>query len=184
MLKNSKKLHEIIKLQKMRIALFYGSDTGSTEDIANLIVTKVGKDNIDLYDIATTSPSDFDNYSHIIIGTSTWYDGDLQSEWEEFFPNLDDIDFRGKTVALFGLGDQYGYAEFFVDGIGMIYDKIIKKGARVVGHWPANDYDFEESKAERDGMFVGLAIDEDHERSMTDERLDTWLAQIKPDFDF
>ncbi len=168
----------------MKIGLFYGSDTGTTEEVAEKIAEKIGKEMIDLHDIGKAAEVDFENYTLLILGTSTWYDGDLQSDWEDFFPNLDNIDFTGKTVAIFGLGDQLTYCDFFVDGIGMIYDKIIEKGATVIGQWPTEGYDHDESVAERDGMFMGLALDEDNESEKTDERIDTWLKQISTDFAF
>ncbi len=168
----------------MKIGLFYGSDTGNTQEVAEKIVEIIGEENIDLYCIGEVENSDLENHNFLILGTSTWYDGELQSEWEDFFINLDDIDFTNKTVALFGLGDQYTYGEYFVDGIGILYDKIIEKGARVVGQWPIDDYDFDESIAERNGEFVGLAIDEDNESEKTDARINTWLQQISQDFGF
>jgi len=168
----------------MKIGIFYGSDTGNTEEIAEKIASRMGIDDVVLYDIAKASIEDFNKHNLIVIGLSTWYDGELQSDWEDFFPNLDKIDFTGKTVALFGLGDQYGYASWFIDGVGIVYDKIVEKGAKVVGEWPIEDYEYDESKAEKNGVFVGLALDEDNEGEKTDERIDKWLEQISDTFDF
>ncbi len=168
----------------MKIGLFYGSDTGNTEEVAEKIINRIGEENIDMLSIGDATNSDLEKYEFLILGTSTWYDGELQSEWDDFLLNLDEIDFTGKTVALFGLGDQYSYGEYFVDGIGIIYDKIIEKGAKVVGEWPTDGYDFEESVGERNGKFVGLAIDEDNEYEQTDDRIDKWLKQISIDFGF
>jgi flavodoxin I len=168
----------------MKTGIFYGSDTGDTEDVAKIMASIIGVDEVDLCDIGEASVEDFDKYERIIIGLSTWYDGELQSDWEDFFPNLDDIDFTGKTVAIFGLGDQEGYGTWFVDGIGIVYDKIMEKGAKVVGEWATDGYDFDESKAVKNGKFVGLAIDEDNQTHQTEERINKWLKQISGDFDF
>lgn len=168
----------------MKTGIFYGSDTGYTEDVAKIMASIIGVDEVDLCDIGEASVEDFDKYERIIIGLSTWYDGELQSDWEDFFPNLDDIDFTGKTVAIFGLGDQEGYGTWFVDGIGIVYDKIMEKGAKVVGEWATDGYDFDESKAVKNGKFVGLAIDEDNQTHQTEERVNKWLKQISGDFDF
>ena len=168
----------------MKTGIFYGSDTGDTEDVAKIMASIIGVDEVDLCDIGEASVEDFDKYERIIIGLSTWYDGELQSDWEYFFPNLDDIDFTGKTVAIFGLGDQEGYGTWFVDGIGIVYDKIMEKGAKVVGEWATDGYDFDESKAVKNGKFVGLAIDEDNQTHQTEERINKWLKQISGDFDF
>ncbi|PWK24355.1 flavodoxin [Maribacter polysiphoniae] len=168
----------------MKIGLFYGSDTGNTEEVANKIAKIIGEEYVDVHSIGKVSNADLEMYDHLIFGTSTWYDGELQSEWEDFLPNLDEIDFSGKTVALFGLGDQLTYGEYFIDGVGIIYDKIIERGAKVVGHWPIDDYDFEESVAEREGNFVGLALDDDNEYQKTDGRIKKWADQLSTAFRF
>ncbi|MEX0635019.1 flavodoxin domain-containing protein [Serratia ureilytica] len=37
---------------------------------------------------------------------STWYYGEARCDWDDFFPTLEEVDFNGKLVALFGCGDQ------------------------------------------------------------------------------
>ena len=51
-----------------------------------------------------------------------------------------------------------------------------------MGYWSAEGYEFNESKALKDGKFVGLAIDEDNQSELTDSRIESWVAQIKPAF--
>ncbi|PID62152.1 MAG: flavodoxin FldA [Ignavibacteriae bacterium] len=164
-----------------KIGLFYGSDTGNTERIAELIAEKIGNDKIELVDLNRAEPDAMENYEKLIFGAPTWYDGELQSDWDSYFDNLDSIDFSNKTVAIFGLGDQYGYPDYFLDAMGIIYDKLIEKGAKVVGAWDCSDYDFTSSKAERDGKFVGLGIDEDNEDDKTEDRINEWIKIIEPD---
>ena len=162
-----------------KIGLFYGSTIGNTEGVAETIAEKIGKENVDLFNISSSSKEDMENYDTLIFGTSTWNDGQLQDDWEGYLSTLEEIDFSNKTVALFGLGDQFGYGDYFVNGMGALYDAIIEKGAKVVGQWSTESYDYEESKAERDGMFVGLPLDEDNESDLTEERIEKWVALIK-----
>lgn len=168
-----------------KIGLFYGSDTGQTEELANYILEKWTEEAIDIFNIADASPADFEPYEKIIIGLSTWFDGDLQSDWEAFFEeHFKEIDFSGKTVAIYGLGDQYGYAEYFIDGVGIIGQAVIEQGGELVGFWSTEGYEHETSKAEIEGdMFCGLAIDQDNQSDLTYERMDTWLEQIKNELD-
>jgi len=172
----------VSKMEK--IGLFYGSDTGNTERIANLIADKIGRDKVDIYDLNIAEPNAMETYNKLILGAPTWYDGELQSDWEYYIDNFDNIDFNGKTVALFGLGDQYGYPDYFLDALGIIYDKLIECGASIVGQWPCDGYDYSFSKAERDSKFVGLGIDEDNEDDKTENRINEWLEILKPDFNF
>lgn len=101
------------------IALFYGSETGVTDDITRDFAKLWKHDTLDLMEIGDATAIDFKKYERLILALSTWYDGDLQSDWEDFFDDFKTIDFTNKTVAIFGLGDQIGYAEYFVDGIGI-----------------------------------------------------------------
>ena len=129
-------------------------------------------------------------YAYLILGTPTLgevqlpgLDTDCQNpSWAEFLPKLAGVDFSGKTVALYGLGDQDKYADKFCDALGELYDFVVARGARVVGAWPTDDYEFMASKAERDGKFVGLVQDLDNQKLLLESRLETWLRSIAPDF--
>ena len=89
------------------------------------------------------------------------------------------MDLSGKTVALFGLGDAYGYSGEFVNALGTLYRKVVERGATVVGAWPTDGYDFEESNAVVDDQFVGLVIDEDNEADLSDDRVARWADSIR-----
>lgn len=165
------------------IGLFYGTQTGNTQTIAELIQKEFGGDSIvELCDIADASPNDFEPYAYVIIGCPTWNIGELQSDWEGFYDELDAIAFSGKKIAYFGAGDQVGYADNFQDAMGILEEKISSLGGQTVGQWPTDGYDHSESKAVKNGMFVGLAIDEDNQSDLTDSRVKTWVAQLKKEF--
>merc|ERR1712065_99848 len=141
-----------------KIGLFFGSDEGNTEGVAEKIQSCLGGNVVDVHDIADVTQLDFDDYELLILGIPTWDFGQIQSDWEEFWPTLETMDFSGKTVALFGLGDQFGYGDFFLDAMGMLHDLISAAGAEIVGHWPADGYEFDASKAyiKSENCFVGL----------------------------
>jgi flavodoxin I len=167
-----------------KIGLFFGTTTGKTESVAETIQQEFGGDDvITMYNIIDVEASDFDDYQCLIIGCPTWNIGELQSDWEGFFPELDDIDFSGKKVAYFGTGDQVGYADNFMDALGILEEKISEQGGTTVGYWSTDGYEFSESKAVKNGKFVGLAIDEDNQSELTDERIKTWVAQMKKEFE-
>lgn len=166
-----------------KIGLFYGSDTGNTETIALKIRDKISKENVFVVDMYDASIEEFAKYNKIILGLSTWHDGQLQSDWDTFFEEFKGVDFTGKTVAIFGLGDQYVYCDYFIDGVGIIGEVVINNGGEIVGKWSTEGYEHTESKAEtEEGLFLGLALDEDNQFDQTDDRVDTWVAQIKKEF--
>jgi flavodoxin I len=191
-----------------KIGLFYGSTTAKTDAIAELIRNEFGGGMVKLHCMAEARKEDFAKYEYLIIGTPTWGIGQLQIDWEAFFPELDEIDFSGKQVAYFGLGDQVGYPYNFLDAMGILFEKITSRGGARIGSWPAKGYNFKESKAlinarfNRlgngsitsleskliqlahgaefiDEEFVGLAIDEDNQPHLTEERISVWVSQIK-----
>ncbi|MBF2065855.1 MAG: flavodoxin [Calothrix sp. C42_A2020_038] len=197
-----------------KIGLFYGSTTGNTDAIAELIRNEFGKGIVDLHCIAETREQDFADYDNLIIGSPTWGLGKLQSDWEAFFPRLENVDFKYKKVAYFGLGDQVEYPYNFVDAMGILAIKITSLGSIRVGSWSCRGYDFQESKAlvnykpiqfnngsntsvngqviqlvngakvSLGGEFVGLAIDEDNQPELTEQRIGVWVTQIKNSFRF
>lgn len=165
-----------------KIGLFYGTQTGNTETVAEMIQQEFGDETIELIDIAEASTEEFNNYDYIIVGCPTWNVGELQSDWEGFYDELDQVEFEGKKVAYFGAGDQIGYADNFQDAMGILEEKIASLGGTTIGYWTADGYDFNESKALRNGKFVGLAIDEDNQSDQTETRVKTWVAQLKTEF--
>ena len=166
-----------------KIGLFYGSDTGNTENIALKIREKISKENVYIIDMYDATIEEFAKYDKIILGLSTWHDGQLQSDWDTFFEEFKEVNFTGKTVALFGLGDQYVYCDYFIDGVGIIGEVVLKNGGAIVGKWPTEGYEHTDSKAElEEGTFLGLALDEDNQFNQTDERVDAWVEQIKKEF--
>ncbi|AFZ33423.1 MULTISPECIES: flavodoxin FldA [Cyanophyceae] len=167
-----------------KIALFYGTQTSNTQTAAELIQKEFGSDAVvTLQDISQTEPNDFNEYQYIIIACPTWNVGELQSDWESFYDDqLDNIDFSGKKVAYFGEGDQIGYPDTFQDAMGILEEKISELGGETVGYWSTEGYEFSDSKALRDGKFVGLALDEDNQSELTEERIKAWVAQLKTEF--
>lgn len=164
-----------------KIGLFYGSDTGCTEGVTDKLIALLGESNVDTYDMSIIKEgTEFQQYEYLLLGIPTWYDGDLQSDWEVFYPKFQELNFTGKTVAIYGLGDQIGYAEYFIDGVGILANTVLEQGGQIVGLWSTKGYLHTESKAEvEDGAyFLGLAIDEDNESEQTEERLTVWAEQI------
>jgi len=165
-----------------KIGLFFATQTGNTETIAEMIQTALGNNVVDLNDIGRSQKEDFDRYSCLIIGCPTWNIGELAADWEGFYDELDEMNFAGKKVAYFGLGDQIGYADNFMDAIGILEEKITERGGMTVGYCSTEEYDFKESKALRGGKFAGLAIDEDNQSELTKQRMQQWLIAIKAEF--
>lgn len=160
----------------MNVTVIYGSDSGATKALASRIASKVqGK----ALDIKSASVADFENCDLLILGSPTYGLGDLQCDWEDNLATLRDANLSSKKVALFGTGDQVSYPDSFVDAMGILYDHLVEKGAQVVGFTDTAGYDYSGSLAERDGKFVGLALDQDGQSSKSEGRINAWISQLK-----
>lgn len=165
----------------MKIGLFYSSDTGNTETVAEMIQDQVGKEYLDVHEVFDIDlPETIVQYDFVIIGVPTWYDGEVQNEWADKLDEFDKINLSGRKVAVYGLGDQEDWGEYFCDAIAELALKAQKSGATIIGHWPSEGYDFTESKALiNEHTFIGLPLDEDRQPDLTEERVNTWLDQLK-----
>lgn len=165
------------------IAVIYGSTTGNTSDAAVKIQDILGEE-VELFDVKDVGLDALDYFDNIIFAIPTWDYGEVQSDWQDVWDDIDEVDFNDKTVAFLGMGDQFAYAEWFQDAMGMLHDKVKARGATIIGHWPVAGYEFDESKALTDDKqhFVGLALDEDCQPGMTEQRLNDWCEIIKAGF--
>ena len=162
------------------IAIIYGSSTEHTKNAAEKIAELLADYSPTLVDIYDDDEEPFKTNDELILGASTWGVQDLQDDWNDFYPKLEQMDLSGKTVALFGMGDASIYPSSFVDAIGILYEILIKRGAKVIGQVSPEGYDFEYSRALVDDKFVGLPLDDDYEPELTEERIVNWVEQLKP----
>ncbi len=161
-----------------KTAVFFGSTGGSAEEVANKIGEILGAK---VFDVADNPIDEVANYENLILGSSTTGIGDLQDDWEDFVYAFGNADISGKTIAIFGLGDGGSFSDSFVGCMEKLYDAVKDKDCKVIGFTSPEGYDFEESPSIVDGKFVGLAIDEVNESDLTDERIEKWIEQIKPE---
>jgi len=171
-----------------KIGLFYGSSTCYTEMAAEKIAEAInglcGTELVSLHNIASDSIELMSEYQYLVLGIPTWDYGELQEDWESKWEAIDSLDFTGKQVAIYGLGDQIGYPEWFQDALGYLWVKIVNLGASTVGAWPNQDYSFEQSKAlTEDGQFfVGLPLDDENQFELSDDYIAKWSQQILREF--
>ena len=169
------------------IKLIYGSDTGNTEHVIdNILLTELENKGFEINVTCVNEVTEEDwNHNKFILGIPTWYDGELQSDWEDYFDTFKEIDFTDKTVAIFGLGDQIGYEEWFCDGIGILAEVVLKNGGKVIGYTENDDsYELDETPKSlvNEDTFYGLCLDEDNQDELSQERLQKWVEQLKEEY--
>ena len=164
-----------------KTCIIYGSSTGTCQDLASRIAAKLGVDNADVFDAGSISAEQLEGYQNLVLGTSTWGAGEMQDDWYDGVKAVKAANLNGKTVAIFGCGDSEGYSDTFCGGMGELYNAAKEAGAKVIGQVSTDGYTYDDSEAVVDGQFVGLALDEVNEDEKTDERIDAWVAAIKPE---
>jgi flavodoxin I len=157
-----------------KITVIYGSTTGNTERAAKSIAAALGGKTLP---IAQAQPGDFEA-DLVVLGTSTWGIGELQDDWSAHLDTLRGAALSGRDVALFGLGDQQTFSTSYVDAMGILGEEAEARGAHLVGAWPANGYRHDASRAIRNGMFIGLALDDDNEFCLTAGRIAAWCSAL------
>ncbi len=169
-----------------KIGIFFGSSTGCTDRVSHLIKAEIdatGVATTDVIVISVASAKLFSNYDYLMFGASTWNIGELQDDWAVALPVLTSDGLKGKKVALFGCGDQFGYSNSFADAIGIIGERITQLGAETVG-WmiPDSSYQFEYSRGVFEGVMMGLPIDDDNQSAMTAQRVVNWVHWVLEEF--
>ncbi len=92
---------------------------------------------------------------------------------------MSELNFEGKSVAVFGCGDQVSYAENFADATGELHDVFQNLGAKMFGYTSQEGYEHEDSKSIRGDLFCGLLCDMVNQEELTGERVQNWVAQLK-----
>ena len=144
-----------------KIGLFYGGTTAKTAVVALKIQEAFAENEVVLIPIEGATRKEFESFDNIIAGTSTWFDGELPTYWD---------------------GDQERYPDNFVDGIGILAEAFTKSNAELIGFMPVNDYHFTQSRAVKEGHFLGLPLDIENQSEQTEERILKWVAKLKKEF--
>lgn len=165
-----------------KTAIIYSFSTKKTGKVAERIQEAFNDEQVEMINAEVISEELFMSFDQIIMGVPTWFDGELPNYWDEFVPALEDLDLTGKKIALYGLGDQKGYPENFLDGMGIMAEILEEQGANLVGFTSTAGYEFESSRAVRGNQFAGLAIDYENQGSMNKERVASWVEQLRPEF--
>lgn len=166
-----------------KTALIYWPKKGNVESTAGKIAQLFEQGSIDILTISQANPDTFRDYELLIFGGSTigadnWEDTHT-TKWYAFFDALKKVDLTGKKAAIYGLGDQVLYPDHFVDGMAIIRDELVSAGAKIIGGWPTDGYEHTDSKSIEGDHFIGLALDDDHQSELSDERISKWVGMLK-----
>ena len=177
----------ILQLDMAKVGIFFGTSTGNTESVADMIAAELGDDAEGPFDVDTLDgpvKDVFGKYDALIVGTPTWNTGaDTERSgtgWDElYYTSMPEMNMQGKKVAVFGLGDQESYAENYADATGELHDVFQGLGCQMVGYTSQEGYEHEDSKAIRGDLFCGLLCDMINQEELSEERVKNWIVQLK-----
>lgn len=112
------------------------------------------------------------------IGSDNWSKADNTTKWGHFFSLLRLCDLSDIKAAVFGLGDQKLYPDNFIDGMSVVKKVLELKGAKIIGYWSTETYDFNDSRSIDEDCFVGLALDLENQNDLTEVRIHNWVDQL------
>lgn len=161
-----------------KTVIIYSFHTQKSKKAAEKIMAAFG-DEITAVNAEELTKEVFENHSNFILSAPTWFDGELPNYWDEFVPDLEEMDLKGKTFAVFGLGDQKGYSENFCDAIGILVEILEDCGAKIIGFTSTEGYTYESSRAQLGEKFVGLLLDQENQARQTNQRIEDWVKQLK-----
>lgn len=170
-----------------KIGIFFGTSTGSTEEVASLISEQFGADvasePIEIDAIQGSVASTFAKYDALVVGTPTWNTGaDTERSgtgWDEiYYGEMEDLSMDGKKVAVFGLGDSESYSENYCDAAGELHDVFEGRGSTMLGYISQEGYLHEDSKSIRGDKFCGLLCDAINQEDLTERRVQAWVEQL------
>lgn len=157
--------------------IIYGTTMGNTEDAANIIANNI-EGETKVVEVSTLKEETIADCDVLLLGSSTNGFGELQDDWEVKIDELKKYDLKNKKIGFFALGDQESYPDSFVGAMGELYEAVKETGAELIGSWPVDGYDFTDSTAVVDGKFIGLALDEDNQSDLTEQRIADWVKTL------
>lgn len=166
-----------------KTGIIYSFNSTKTAKAAEKIVDAFGPDfNIVHVNAEELTEELFLSFTNLILGVPTWFDGELPNYWDEFVPALEDLNLKGKTIAIYGLGNQVEYPENFGDAVGIMGELVQERGANLVGFTSAEGYNYESSKALIGDQFIGLLLDQETQPRLSKERIEKWVTDLKSHF--
>ena len=72
------------------------------------------------------------DYDVIVLGSSTWGDGELQDDFVDFYDKMDKVSLTGKKAAVFGPGDKESYPDTYCEAVNILEERLKKCGAEII----------------------------------------------------
>lgn len=116
-----------------KVTIIYGSTTGNTETVANLIKDNLSNCEVTLSDVTNASSEMVSDADLILYGSSTWGFGDLQDDFQIYHDKeMTSELLAGKNVVIFGCGDKENFEDVFCEATEIIKTKVLECGGNLI----------------------------------------------------
>lgn len=118
----------------MKTIITYSTLTGNTETCVDWIregLTGAGY-TVKVQEAGEVFPSALKNFDLIILGSPTYWSGDVTDEFIPFLDEMTEVNLSHKKAAVFGLGDSQGYPDEFCRSVDVIEENLRKCGAELI----------------------------------------------------
>ena len=115
-----------------KVIIVYGSTTGTTEEMSKSIgreIKSLGHDVV-VKNVSGSTTEELSGYGLIILGCSTWGDGELQDDFIDFEEKLRAVGLKDKKCAVFGPGESV-YPQF-CKAVDILEETLKQRGACLV----------------------------------------------------
>lgn len=114
--------------------VIYGSTTGNTETLSQAVEKGLIKGGMEVtvMDVTKAEINKLGDFDLIVLGCSTWGEGELQDDFIAFYDAMKNDHFDQKKVAVFGPGDSDMYPDYFCDAVTIIETKVKECGGDIV----------------------------------------------------
>ncbi|RKY65814.1 MAG: flavodoxin [Candidatus Latescibacterota bacterium] len=114
--------------------VIYGSTTGNTERLSEAVVAGLKKGGVEVTvrEVTETNVNELTDYDLIVLGSSTWGEGELQDDFVDFYNKMGSVSLAGKKAAAFGPGDSEFYPDTFCAAVDLLEYRLKECGAEIV----------------------------------------------------
>ena len=126
-----------------KVIIIYGSTTGNTETLSRSVEKGLKASGADVLtkNVSEVNPKELNDYDGIILGCSTWGDGELQDDFISFEEGMKEMELSGKKAACFGPGDSM-YPQF-CKAVDVLEKRLESRGAEIIAESLKIDGDVE-----------------------------------------
>ncbi len=112
--------------------IIYGSSTRNTERLAEILRQELSERYlVTVKDVADIKNQDIADNDMVILGSSTWNNGELADDYKTFYDQMGSVDLKGKKAAIFGTGCTW-WDEFCGD---MVEQIVQSWNATIIAPW-------------------------------------------------